>query len=194
MENGGLLQHVPRSQHGDVIQHLESRFRLRSSKDSSKDASASFFFSFFFFLLIFVPNNEVPACGKEGNLLNETPSVLLARMVRQQDHPKLFMAGFTATATASTHLRERRSHDLPQHPSHQPAGLSASRVYRLKNMGHPFSNDHGVMGPGLFSSSCQVAACTRPFQLAFAAKMACLRANNACQLMCHHCHLVAPYS
>lgn len=168
--------------------HTASGIQLLSTKHCilTVDGSASFFF----FFANLSTNNVVLACGKEGNLLHETPSVLLARMVRQQNDPRLFKAGSTATNTPT-----RKTHrDLPQQPSHQPAGRSTSRVYRLKNMGHPFSSDHAVMAPSLSLSSCQVAACTRPFQLALAAKMAWSRANNACQLVCHHCHLVAPCS
>ncbi|KAL6901400.1 hypothetical protein GGI43DRAFT_377481 [Trichoderma evansii] len=82
----------------------------------AKDASSSILFCY-----DLVPNNEFLACGKEGNQLDETPSVLLARMLRQQNHPRLFKAGSTATAAASTPQRKAH-HDLPQHPSHQPQG------------------------------------------------------------------------
>ncbi|KAH8122744.1 hypothetical protein LI328DRAFT_136049 [Trichoderma asperelloides] len=74
------------------------------------------------------------------------------------ERPKLFVAGLAATAAASTHLRARRITICPSIPAISQQGGRHPVFTASKNMGYPFSSDHGVMGPGLSSSSCQVAA------------------------------------
>lgn len=69
-------------------------------------------------------------------MLHETPSVLLARMVRQQNDPKLFMAGSTAP---STRPRERRITICPSIPAISQQGgrhpvFTASKTWDIPSV------------------------------------------------------------